>query len=630
MPAGGGSDVRQLLLQVDASVALAQRNLAALSAQVAADSAKMDASLANVDGAAGRLGTAFGSITKLGVGFAASLGVDAIVGFGRDILQFADDLSASAEQAGMAVEQYQVMKQALRTLEVEGDAADKVFKSLKDAIGAVQEGTDNGATQALERLGVRAKILSGEIKDPNDLLNALAEASKNAGTEFQFTTNIVDIVGKKIGVDLAAALSVGGDAFREIQEHIKETGSVLTEEMVNRLADANESIDRFLEVSRYQFAIWAADAIESVNSVAEALARIPGMTPTQGAAYANNQLPDWVNSVFPGSAALITAGGAVAGASGDDKRARLAQTGATLSASGNAFRAIGAKPVAPPRPRPPKPPKTPGGARRTAPHARGARRAAPRADTYVLARDRIADDKMTVSDFFADSDFDYAAEAERIFGSYAEKLKETAHLTEGLHQSLAEVADDMPSLDDLLSQDAEARLRDFAADFKQDLAQGLAQAIVAGGDLGDVLVDTFKRAAAAMLESGILNFLTGGEQGTSFASMWAGLSKSFGGGGFHIPGFAAGGAPPVGRLSLVGEKGPELFVPRVPGTIIPNHALGGGGSKYFDLRGAVVTEDLIRSLDAMTDAKVLRHGPAIASAAASRLIRQLKRPGLNG
>jgi len=35
-------------------------------------------------------------------------------------------------------------------------------------------------------------------------------------------------------------------------------------------------------------------------------------------------------------------------------------------------------------------------------------------------------------------------------------------------------------------------------------------------------------------------------------------------------GFADGGSPPVGVPSLVGEKGPELFIPRQSGTIIPN------------------------------------------------------------
>lgn len=51
-------------------------------------------------------------------------------------------------------------------------------------------------------------------------------------------------------------------------------------------------------------------------------------------------------------------------------------------------------------------------------------------------------------------------------------------------------------------------------------------------------------------------------------------------------GFADGGNPPVGQISLVGERGPELFVPRTAGTIIPNHqlasALGGGPSVVYN------------------------------------------------
>lgn len=41
-------------------------------------------------------------------------------------------------------------------------------------------------------------------------------------------------------------------------------------------------------------------------------------------------------------------------------------------------------------------------------------------------------------------------------------------------------------------------------------------------------------------------------------------------------GFAEGGSPPINKPSIVGEKGPELFVPRSAGTIIPNGGGGGG------------------------------------------------------
>ena len=43
-----------------------------------------------------------------------------------------------------------------------------------------------------------------------------------------------------------------------------------------------------------------------------------------------------------------------------------------------------------------------------------------------------------------------------------------------------------------------------------------------------------------------------------------------------IPGYHTGGRPTPGEPAIVGEKGPELFVPDTAGTIVPNSAMGGG------------------------------------------------------
>ena len=45
----------------------------------------------------------------------------------------------------------------------------------------------------------------------------------------------------------------------------------------------------------------------------------------------------------------------------------------------------------------------------------------------------------------------------------------------------------------------------------------------------------------------------------------------------RIKGFEKGGRPPVGQPSIIGEAGPELFVPDTAGTIIPNNKLGNMG-----------------------------------------------------
>ena len=86
-----------------------------------------------------------------------------------------------------------------------------------------------------------------------------------------------------------------------------------------------------------------------------------------------------------------------------------------------------------------------------------------------------------------------------------------------------------------------------------------------------------------------------------------------------LPGsFANGGRPPVGRPSIVGERGPELFVPDRAGTIIPNHAMGGMNIVVnVDASGSNVEGD-------ENEGRAL--GIALSAAIETELIKQ-KRPG---
>ena len=72
------------------------------------------------------------------------------------------------------------------------------------------------------------------------------------------------------------------------------------------------------------------------------------------------------------------------------------------------------------------------------------------------------------------------------------------------------------------------------------------------------------------------------------------LTSAFGGtaiGGFL--GFANGGDPPVGVPSIVGENGPELFIPKQSGTVIPNNKLSAMGGQST----TNVTNNYIQAID---------------------------------
>ena len=81
-------------------------------------------------------------------------------------------------------------------------------------------------------------------------------------------------------------------------------------------------------------------------------------------------------------------------------------------------------------------------------------------------------------------------------------------------------------------------------------------------DLANSIIAEFVRIQAKKLVAGLFGGGSG-SMGDFFAA---------------ITGKATGGPVSANTPYLIGEKGPELFVPNTTGTIVPNHALGGSGT----------------------------------------------------
>ena len=144
-------------------------------------------------------------------------------------------------------------------------------------------------------------------------------------------------------------------------------------------------------------------------------------------------------------------------------------------------------------------------------------------------------------------------------------------------------------------------------------------------------VEALYQQIGSAIEDGIVDALEGAINGTKTLgevanSVFAQIQRSllqFGVnsllGAIGIPGFANGGRPPVGRASIVGERGPELFVPDKAGTIIPNHELGGSTN-------IVVNVDATGSSVEGDEQQGRELGRLISVAVQSELLQQ-KRPG---
>lgn len=149
---------------------------------------------------------------------------------------------------------------------------------------------------------------------------------------------------------------------------------------------------------------------------------------------------------------------------------------------------------------------------------------------------------------------------------------------------------------------------------KQSLSEMFSQAIFRAGSLREAFGNVLQRLAEVIFQVKVLdpllkNLGSGGGGGGGvlgfFGNLIGRLFGGFGGGAASpfnpstysfanqlfpgsggIPFLASGGSLAAGMPAIIGEHGPELFIPSRSGTVVPN---GGGGvvvNQYFDARGA--------------------------------------------
>lgn len=149
-------------------------------------------------------------------------------------------------------------------------------------------------------------------------------------------------------------------------------------------------------------------------------------------------------------------------------------------------------------------------------------------------------------------------------------------------------------------QNAGSRMQEYMT----SAAQGIGN-IFSG--MGDGLMSIFSNVFN-WIKDGLGSIGSG--LGSIFSSAGGGGGSSFFGDIFgsigSFLGFADGGRPPVGQVSLVGERSPELFVPDSGGTIVPMDELGGSDQLVVNFN--------LNAIDTMTGTQfLLQNKPAIVN-----------------
>lgn len=130
----------------------------------------------------------------------------------------------------------------------------------------------------------------------------------------------------------------------------------------------------------------------------------------------------------------------------------------------------------------------------------------------------------------------------------------------------------------------------------------------------DPIYTVFAASAPDGMGSDGLASLFGGND-NSDGNGGGGLLQSIFGGFLGFGGFKAdGGDIGIGNAYVVGERGPELFVPRSPGRVIPNGQFGGNAYYTIDARGTNPADTELRVRRALREV----HGSAVANGVAAQ------------
>lgn len=214
--------------------------------------------------------------------------------------------------------------------------------------------------------------------------------------------------------------------------------------------------------------------------------------------------------------------------------------------------------------------------------------------------------------------------------------QQIAEATEGLSAADAERVENLIRSNALLAEQVETVQRiEQVAGQVIGVASSSIEALVDGTKtaeqafasflkgIASILADAAKRIIATYIAIGIARIFAGiGGGGEGGLNLDAVQSYSGVGANTDVSGLiprANGGPVGAGQRYMVGERGPELFVPRSSGTIVPNDALGGSAN-------VTVNVDASGSSVEGSAEEAAKLGKALGLAVQQELIKQ-KRPG---
>lgn len=512
------------------------------------------------------------------IGIGAS--VSGLIAFGRECLNLGGQLTDLSYQAGLSTDAFQALKLAAMDNGASGEQVADTFARMRKSMQEAEEGNKT-LSEAFAKLNLDAASL--QKLAPERQFELIARAVVGAKDQQEAYNAAADIFGAKIApkmMQFMQAIATGG--FDQMAENVKNIR--LTPEQLKTLDEAGDYLARIWEYMKLIGAKGIVGAVSAANpsdiEMIDARIKLLETLKAEGKQTyeVNGEIAD-VNKALENFIKLRDRANGVASTPvatptlADDATIKRLEAEQKAAADAAALRKLEADALEIVE----KEEKVKAAAYDKAVAAVERQNKATLA--AVDAANRAINPSYGLSK--AIGDIERAAQSGALSVDTAAaaiaKLKNEAVDTE-LSEFFGELDAKSKTNFDNMEKRAKAA-QDVAHSLGMTFSSAFEDAIVNGEKLGDVLKDLardilrlfVRKSITEPLVNSISGALTGGGSGGGLLSLF---------------GFAEGGRPPTGQASIVGERGPELFVPDTGGNVISNddiaNAIGSGVSSGGD------------------------------------------------
>ncbi len=209
--------------------------------EVEEESNSSSAALDALGAVAGATGAAMAAAFAAAVSAAKEVG-EALVNCSVDAAHYSDELMTMSKTTGISTETLQELNYAAELMDVDVNTITGSMVKLEKSMDSARSGT-GAAAESYAALGISVTNADGTLRDSEQVFWEVVDALGNMEEGAERNMLAQDLLGKSAR-ELNPLLEIGSEGFNELAEEAKETGFVMSDEMVEKFGEFDDQLVR--------------------------------------------------------------------------------------------------------------------------------------------------------------------------------------------------------------------------------------------------------------------------------------------------------------------------------------------------------------------------------------------------